>query len=288
MANHAKIGLFAGAILALVVATGASAQDNKPTPRNAAGHPDLNGTWDNGGGVGFLRPQRSADGSICVAGCPAPPGGRPQQIAATTRPATPAPPRNTQPASARPVYKAAYQAKVADLTKRQVLEDPVLRCHNPGLPRIGAPEKIVQTDKQLIMLYDDVSGGFWRIVNFGDKHRADAEESPMGDSIAHWEGDSLVIEATKIADSTWITDNGAFHTVNMKVTERLTRVGDRIDYQARVDDPEVLTQPWILPSRTLNLTNVELFDAQPCADQDIAHMVDPLSDAPDSHHDNPR
>ena len=38
------------------------------TPRTADGHPDFNGTWDNGGGIDFLNPQKLPDGSVCVTG----------------------------------------------------------------------------------------------------------------------------------------------------------------------------------------------------------------------------
>jgi hypothetical protein len=38
-------------------------------PRTADGHPDLNGTWDNGSGIDFVKPQHLADGSVCVSGC---------------------------------------------------------------------------------------------------------------------------------------------------------------------------------------------------------------------------
>jgi len=38
----------------------------KPTPHLADGRPDLNGTWDHGGGIGFVRPQTLPDGHAVV------------------------------------------------------------------------------------------------------------------------------------------------------------------------------------------------------------------------------
>jgi hypothetical protein len=178
---------------------------------------------------------------------------------------------------------------VKDLEARQVLEDPVLRCANPGLPRIGAPEKIVQTAGEVVFLYDDISGAFWRTIpTDGRKHDPNAEDSFFGDSIGHWEGDTLVIESVKFVDTSWLTDDGAFHSPDMKVTEKLRRVGDVIEYQAKVDDPKVLAEPWVLQPRRMVLSKSRLPEPAPCVEQSIAQMVDPLSNAPGANHDNPR
>jgi len=240
------------------------------TPRLADGHPDLNGTWDNGSGIDFIRPQKSADGSVCLLGCA--PAARP--VAAADRGA---PPPNF------PKYRAQFLAKVKQLNDEQLQSDPVLHCHSPGLPRIGPPDKIIQIPGQIVFLYDDVSGAFWRIVpTDGRAQRTDVEDSSLGDSIGHWEGDTLVVEATRFSDDTWLTDNGAFHTSDMRVTERIRRNGDTLEWQATVDDPKVLEQPWKTQVRIAKLTKQELVEPTPCVDQDLAHVVDK------THHDNPR
>jgi hypothetical protein len=246
----------------------------KPTPRTPDGRPDLNGTWDNGSGIDFVRPQKSADGSICVSGCPAP---------ANAAPAGPRPAAAPRPGPDRPKYKPEFVAKVQDLEKRQIEMDPVLRCHSPGLPRIGPPDKIVQTSKEMAFIYDDVSGAFWRIIPLTAKqHRKDADESYLGDAIGRWEGDTLVIETVNFNEDTWLTDDGAFHTKDLKVTERLTRNGDMMEWQAIAEDPKVLAEPWKLRPRGMRLANVELQEPAPCIDQDLKHVVD------GTHHDNPR
>jgi hypothetical protein len=240
------------------------------------GHPDLNGTWDNGSGIDFVQPQKSANGSVCIAGCP--------EVAAAAAPPPPnSAARQAVAAANRPHYKPGFLSKVKDLDKRQVETDPVLRCKNPGLPRIGPPDKIIQQSNQIVFLYDDVSGAFWRIIAMdGRPHRTDVDPSYLGDSVGHWEGDTLVIEANQFNDDSWLTDNGAFHTVDLRVTERLHRVGDTIEYQAVAEDPTVLAEPWSPKMRILKLTHNELVEPTPCVDQDLKHLVD------DTHHANPR
>jgi hypothetical protein len=262
----------------MVLALGASAvmlaAAPENTPRLADGKPDLNGTWDNGGGIDFLKPVTKADGSVCVSGCaPAAPAAG----AAASPP--PAPPVGT----ARPRYKAEFQARVDDLKKRQQKEDGVLRCQPPGVPRIGPPDKIMQTAGELVFLYEDVSGPFFRIVPLkqGVK-RADDSESFLGDAHGHWEGDTLVVVSRNFNDQTWLTDDGAFHTTALVVTEKLTRRGNQIEWLAMADDPKVLAEPWQLRPRRMVLTDVEMAEPAPCIEQDMSHMQD------DSYHSNPR
>jgi hypothetical protein len=246
------------------------------TPRLPDGSPDLNGTWDNGGGIDFVQPQQKADGSLCVSGC-APPA--PAPAAAAAAPAAPA----ARPPPDRPQYRPEFAARVEDLRKRQQREDPVLRCQPPGVPRIGPPDKIVQNAREVVFLYEDVSGPFFRIVPLrpGVK-RIDDSESYLGDATGHWEGDTLVVVTRNFNDLTWLTDDGAFHTRDLLVTERLTRRGNEIEYAAVVEDPAVLAQPWRPRPRRMVLTEVEMAEPAPCVEQDLEHMVD------DTFHANPR
>ena len=266
------------ALLAGLLPVAGSAQapaGAKPIPRLADGHPDLSGIWENGAGIDFVRPQQRGE-SLCVSGCGPAPAAAPPPPRAAGQAA--APPRPT-----RPQYRPELQARVADLTKRQVEEDPVLRCQAPGIPRIGPPDKIVQRAGEAVFLYDDVSGGFFRIVpTDGRAHRKDVEPSFLGESVAHWEGDTLVVESQSFNDKTWLTDDGAFHSTDLRVVERLKRTTDTLEWTATVYDPKVLTEPWEVPARTAHLTDLDLVEAAPCVDQDIDHIVD------GSHHPNPR
>jgi hypothetical protein len=232
------------------------------------GHPDLNGTWENGSGYDFIKPQKGDKGSICVSGCKTPEGAPP-------------PPRvRVEPD--RPKYKPEFMGKVDELSKHQVENDPVLRCKAPGLPRIGPPDKIVQQKNQVVFLYDDVSGSFWRIVPLDRKHREDADPSYFGDAVGHWEGDTLVVETTNFNEDTWLTDNGAFHSDELRVVERITRSGDTMEWQATVYDPKGRVEPWKVRPRKTTLSAMELQEPVPCVEQDLKHVVD------GSHHDNPR
>ena len=264
-ARGALSALLGASTLSVCAAVGAA----DGIPRMPDGHPDLSGTWDNGSGIDFVQPLRKGD-SICVRGC--------EPAAAATKASSAAP-----PPPSRPKYKPEFAAKVADLSARQVQTDPVLRCFSPGVPRIGPPDKIVQRSNEILFLYDDVSGNFFRIVpTDGRPHRKDVEDTSLGDAVAHWEGDTLVVESTSFNDETWLTDDGAFHTKDLRVVERIKRTKDTLEWQATAYDPKVLVEPWTMNKRIAHLTDDEIVEAAPCLERDIDHIVD------GSHHTNPR
>lgn len=267
------LGLAIAAALAFA-GTNATAQDaatdGEATPRLADGRPDLNGTWY----FGHMTPfgaERVGSASICVVAC--------EEMEQTSSGGG-----NRRPPPDRPTYKPEHVAKVHDLNARQVEEDPALRCENPGLPRIGAPDKIVQTAGQVVFLYDDLSGNFFRIIpTDGRDHRADAVPSYLGDAVGRWEGDTLVVETVNFNDKTWLTDDGTFHTTDLRVVERISRDGDSLRWEATAYDPAVLAEPWTLRPRTGALSDIELVEAPPCDERDLEVVFDPTTS-----HDNPR
>ena|SRR5687767_1950439 len=146
----------------------------KATPHLADGKSDLNGTWDHLGGIEFVRPQNLDNGSVCVVGCPPAPaageGGAGARAGGAG--ARAGGPPAVPPAANFPKYKQEFLAKVKDLSERQVEVDTALQCQPPGVPRIGPPAKIVQTAREVLFLYDDVNGSFFRIIpTDGRAHR---------------------------------------------------------------------------------------------------------------------
>jgi len=257
----------------------------KATPHLADGKSDLNGTWDHLGGIEFVRPQNLNNGSVCVVGCPpaAAAGAGGAGARAGEAGARAGGPPAAPPAPNFPKYKQEVLAKVKDLSERQVEVDTALQCQPPGVPRIGPPAKIVQTAREVLFLYDDVNGSFFRIIpTDGRAHRKDLPASYLGDAIGRYEGDTLVVETVNFNEETWLSDNGAFHTKDLKVVERLRRVGDTLQYEATASDPSVLVEPWKERTQTLWLTDREIEESPRCEDRDLDLIKD------GSHHDNPR
>jgi len=224
----------------------------KPTPRAADGHPDLTGMWYRR--IAGPVTQRVGKSIVIVNNAPPVEGAGNRYNPGT------------------PKYKPQFLARVKELKDDQINVDPAFHCGPPGIPRIGPPQRIVQTAREIVILYDDLNGNFFRLIPIdGRKHRTGIEPSAHGDSVGRWEGDTLVLDVRNILEDTWLGDNGLFHTANLKVTERLTRQGDTLKWEAIVEDPEVLEEPWKVTPRVLTLmNNAEIEEAAFCEDRGIA------------------
>src|SRR5262249_7967383 len=113
---------------------------------------------------------------------------------------------------------------------------------------INANRLITQT-KDALVIHSE-AGGDTRIVRIGGKPLPGAMTSFIGDSVGHWEGDTLVVETTGFrADDTFrvfISARPIMVLPTSKVVERFTRVSDdEIDYQFTVVDPAVYAKPWL-------------------------------------------
>jgi hypothetical protein len=122
------------------------------------------------------------------------------------------------------------------------------------------PFQIVQSSNQLMFVYE--FAGAIRDVHLKDPGPAPVD-SWMGQSVARWDRDTLVVEVTGLNDQTWFDRSGNFHSEAMKVVERYTRVSaDVISYEATIDDPKVFTRPWkiSLPLYRRQERNAQLMD----------------------------
>lgn len=99
--------------------------------------------------------------------------------------------------------------------------------------------QIVQTGDHVMIMSEMIHDV--RIARIGGEHRNDDVQAWMGDSIAHWDADTLVVETRHVDPRS----GGAFITANGRVTERFTRISDdQILYEFEVDDPTVYTSVW--------------------------------------------
>src|ERR1700731_2230803 len=210
----------AGVVLCLI-SVSAAAQGSQSTPRTADGHPDLSGVW-----IGQRAPfvestdplaqnLASRDGTLLNF----------ERDNAIIRRSNPN----------KPLYKPQFWEKVQKLDQNGNSEDPSYGCMPAGVPRMGAPPKIVQTSKELIFLYVSPPAQGWgdqyRVIPTDGRKHTPLEELDgtwKGESIGRWEDDTLVIDTIGFNDTRWLDIGGYFHSENMTVIERLLRVGDTL------------------------------------------------------------
>jgi hypothetical protein len=99
--------------------------------------------------------------------------------------------------------------------------------------------QIIQTPDRIVILSEMVHDA--RIVRMNAQHLPKNIRLWFGDSVGHWEGDTLVVDTTNFTDKTRFRGS----TADLHVVERFTRVDDRtLLYRFTVDDPATWTKPW--------------------------------------------
>jgi len=233
---------------------------SKPIPRAADGKPDLSGVWQALGVSLTGETPAQPGGAYAVAG-PARGGGRGPREA--------------------PPYKPELLAKVKELVADPA-NSPSARCMLLGVPAITMnpmPLEIVQTPKKTVILYE-VMRAFRIIPSDGRDHPKDLDPSYMGDSVAHWDGDTFVIDVTGFNDRTWLDGAGHFHSDALHVVERYTRTPqDTIHYEVTAEDPNVLTKPWkVVDAQLRHPPREDRIMEYECDNNiDLSHIVKPGS-----------
>ncbi|HEV2200979.1 MAG TPA: hypothetical protein VGR73_14260 [Bryobacteraceae bacterium] len=124
------------------------------------------------------------------------------------------------------------------------------RCLTRGAPKLpGGYNNNVQIVQApgYVAMFQEMIHEVRMIPVDGRPHLAKNIRQWLGDSVGHWEGNTLVVDTTnytgKIVSNAFNCCRGA--GANLHVIERFTRVdADTLDYQYTVDDPSTYTKPW--------------------------------------------
>ncbi len=223
-ANGRKMRFRVGVVL---LVTGCTAFGQ--IPRTASGKPDFNGVW---------QVLNTADWDLQAHGSSASPVGSLGALAAV-------PPGESVVEGGTIPYLPAAAAKQKENYNKRWTDDPEIKCYMPGVPRatyLPYPFRIVQGESTILMTYE--YAGAVRTIRMGNPGKSPAD-SWMGWSVAHWEGDTLVVDVTGFNDQTWFDRAGDFHSDALHVVERYTpRTADTLMYEATIEDPKVFSRPW--------------------------------------------
>jgi hypothetical protein len=101
--------------------------------------------------------------------------------------------------------------------------------------------EIVQTPDTIMILVEMVHDV--RVIRMNAQHAPKSIQKWLGDSIGHWDGDTLVVETTNFNPLNRFRGSSE----NLKVIEHFKRVdASTILYRATVDDPAAYSKPWTL------------------------------------------
>jgi hypothetical protein len=123
------------------------------------------------------------------------------------------------------------------------------RCWPPGVPGLdiynrGQPTHFIQTDKEIVMINELYASTRHIYLNVG--HSKNPKPSWYGESIGHYEDDSLVVDTIGLNDKTFVDNYRTPHTTKEHVVERfhLINGGQTLEVLITVDDPGAFTMPW--------------------------------------------
>ena len=170
----------------------------------------------------------------------------------------------------------------AELATRQTpargYDDPTAHCiMASGVPRgfyVPSPYHILQTPGYVIVLFERMA---WRIIPLdGRAHLPDHIRLWQGDSVGHWEGDTLVVDTTNFNGKAWLNEAGEITSHALHVVERFTPANaDTIMYRATLTDPLVYTRPWTIQVQFNRDADGEILEVACHEDhQDLQHMKD--------------
>jgi hypothetical protein len=207
-----------------------------PAPRTADGKPDLSGVWAAAGYTANIAKDI-----------------KPGELPMT------------------PWGEALYKERQATNGK----DDPEARCLPTGVPRRDPyPFKIVQAPSLVLILFEGNVHSY-RQIFLDRSHPKDLEKNWWGDSIGHWEGDTLVVDTVGLNDKTWLDLDGHPHSDQLHVTERYTRPdAGHISIQFTLDDPIAYSHPWSVTEVSRALPNWEIHEYI-CNEnnKDVQHLV---------------
>ena len=279
-------------LLAPLWSVSRAAEAPKPyhAPRSADGHADMEGNWKNSNLTPLERPAEFSTLVITPADADK---LRAQYLAPAFNPNQPDDPGRVlenrvvepirgelrssliiDPADGKIPWNAVYQEKSAEMRKKAMTvfdnpEDrtPIERCLNSNgvAPMIPNNDdnlyEFVQTHAITVIVSESVHDA--RMIRMNSTHSPAEVTSWLGDSIAWWEGETLVVETKYFAPHSAVRANGrTFFLVSPDTTvvERFTRVSEvELNYVFTVSDPNYYSRPWTGESH-LSRTKDRLFE----------------------------
>jgi hypothetical protein len=142
--------------------------------------------------------------------------------------------------------RAAYAREMS--AQNTQLATPHIMCRPTGVNQaIGpiAPVYVLQNDEKMAFIVMDEIRDI-RQVYFADEHPADLEPSYGGHSIAHWEGNTLMVDTIGYNGRGVLAD--ALHSADMHMTQAITKSADGLSLQIEITltDPALFTTPLVV------------------------------------------
>ena len=229
----------------LAVSTVAAANFDYVAPRGPGGRPDLNGTWQVLNRANDDLEPHAARAARAFRPGPVVPVPAKAVVALGAVGAVPAS-LGVVVGGSIPYLPGARDKQIEN-AENWLSRDPEIKCYCP----VSHARPIYRTRFRFSIMPMHCSSpmsmrGAVRNIHLSDPGPAPID-SWMGQSVGHWDGDTLVIETTGQNAQTWLDRAGNYHSDALRVTERFTPSSTHtLMYEATLEDAKVFTQPWTI------------------------------------------
>ena len=146
--------------------------------------------------------------------------------------------------------------------------NPGIWCLPPGQPwQLGLlyPFQILQSGSAVTFYFSEYHT-VWNVLLKSGERSAGEERTYMGNSIAHWESDTLVVETEGYRQGLWLDPDGTPISRNARLTLRVRRLKEmpELEIVTTVDDPEMYTRPWSFAQTFAWRPDMEVFAEYDC------------------------
>ena len=176
----------------------------------------------------------------------------------------------------KPEWLPEAQAVAKRRLDNNGVENPQAQCLPSAVTRLGPLFALAQSQRLLVIISDDESPGFHQIHLDRSAHPKELDmDLWYGDSIGHWDGDTLVVDRVGFNERLWVDPGAHPHSDKLHVIERYRRLDlGHLEKDVTVEDPGVLAKPWTFKS-VADLAAGEEIREFICAEnnRDVPHMV---------------
>lgn len=158
---------------------------------------------------------------------------------------------------------AEFKQNQADIASGKGLKIEENKCLPPGTPRLMLaryPLILIQKPGQVTLLHEKMR--LFRLIFIDKAHEQDPDPSYSGESVAKWDGDTLVVDTIALKPNTVIDKTGIPKSDQSHIVERLSLSdgGATLLDKVTVEDPKIFTRPVTFTIAFARADNVELME----------------------------
>jgi hypothetical protein len=150
----------------------------------------------------------------------------------------------------QPQAAALYEQRLRDSDDGHPFAPLSNSCLTNGMPLLMSgdtvfPFQVVQSPGQVTLLFELFH--IYRVIRLDRGHPNELDPTYLGDSVGHWEGDTLVVDTVGISDRTTLDMTGLPHSDALHLVERIRKTTpETLEDLITVEDPKTFTRPWTM------------------------------------------